>query len=212
MGFGPSGSTRSSARLSTLAPPVEESPDVLDARAFENRVARAVAERRFLAVSVAPRRALPVAAELERRFGLNRISIDALFIRAMKAAATSHDVEWLTVRATDAAGPKSAEWSHLCTLAGMAWTEVEALLRQAPEPLLLENVGLIGRYGLMGRLDVLRADCGTARGPQGLVVLVPMILPGMPAIDGQAVPVMTSQRAFAPDAWLNNVHRAGRAA
>ncbi|MDO8607295.1 MAG: hypothetical protein Q7R40_12225 [Phaeospirillum sp.] len=129
----------------------------------------------------------------------------------MKVTAETNEVEWLTVRETDAAGPSTTEWPHLKTLADMAWPQVEAAIRAAPGPVLLTDAGLIGRYDLVHRLDVLRGDCGTANGPAGMVVLVPMMQPGMPAIEGKPVPVMPAQWAMVPEAWVENRHRAGRA-
>jgi len=210
--FAPSGTDPTLQRLRTVGPAVADSPEVLDARTFEDRVGRAVDGRRFLAVTMLPRHASAVASELARRLPLTRIGVDALMLRMMKEAAAANEVEWLTVRETDSAGPRGPDWGNLKTLAAMAWDEVERRIRQAAGPVLLTDAGLIGRYGLIGRLDQLRADCGTPQGPPGLVAVLPMATPGAPAIDGVPVAVMPSEWAMVPEAWINNAHRAGRAA
>jgi len=212
MGFDPSGSAQTQSRLATFIPLADESPELAEARKFEDKLARVVAESGFLALALAPRRTLATARELEQRFGMTRLSVDALLLKAMRAAAEANEVEWLTVRETDAAGSTSAEWPHLKTLADMAWPQVEAAIRAAAGPVLLTDAGLIGRYDLVPRLDVLRGDCGTSKGPAGMVVLVPMMQPGMPAIEGKPVPVMPAQWAMVPEAWVENRHLAGVAA
>lgn len=212
MGFDPSGSAQTQSRLNTFAPPEEESPDLVEARKFEDKLSRVIADGGFLALSMAPKRALATARELESRWGMTHLSIDSLLLKAMKAAAEANDVEWLTVRETDAAGSGAAEWRHLKNLAEIAWPQVEETIRAVPGPVLLTDAGLLGRYDLVHRLDVLRGHCGRAEGLAGLIVLVPMMVPGQPAIEGKPVPVMPTQWAMVPDAWVENRHRAGRAA
>lgn len=190
------------SRSATHAPE-DESPEMAEARRFDDKLARLAKDGGFLALALSPRRAQPTEAALLQRFAVTRLSVDALLLKAMKAAAADNEVDWPTVVDTDTAGPTSPEWSHLKTLAALAWRRVEAEIRAARGPLLLTDAGLIGRYDLVHRLDALRADCGTSKGPAGIVVMVPMLQPGMPAIEGKPVPVMPSQWAMVPEAWVS---------
>jgi hypothetical protein len=70
----------------------------------------------------------------------------------------------------------------------------------------------LARYKLMHMLEDLCDQCGRPGYPPGLWLLIPMATKGLPAVDGVPVPIITSsQWSHVPQAWLENLHRAGLA-
>jgi serine/threonine protein kinase len=190
---------------------VELTPEVLNARAFEDKLAYTLKTGGFIALTCEPRHARTAEAELMRRFPrLARLSFDALLLDAMTAEAEAKTVDWTVVLKADAAGRGSRDWSNLLRLVTMAAPAVEARLSTATEPVLLVHPGLIARYDLMPMLTRLAGDAGNPGCLPALVVLVPMPLSGPPSIDGHTVPVIgAAQWAAIPEAWIANAHRAG---
>ena len=101
-------------RLSTAAPPGEfPSPAAEAAQALEERLARAVHERRFLLLTVAPRYLLRAEEEIRRRFPVTRLSLEALLLQEMRAVATAAGARWDIVLQADAAPSDSRDWRNL---------------------------------------------------------------------------------------------------
>lgn len=199
------------ARHQTEGLAVEITPEVFDARAFEDKLAYTLKTGGFIALTCEPRRAQAAEAELARRFPeLVRLSFDKLLLDAMHAEAKANTVDWSVVLNADAAGRGSRDWPNLLRLVGLAAPALENQLGRSAELILLVHPGLIARYDLMPMLTRLASEAGNPGRAPALVVLVPMLLPGAPAIDGSAVPVIgTAQWAAIPDAWVANAHRAG---
>jgi hypothetical protein len=74
-------------RRPTHAPPAETTPEVLDARALEEKIAHAARTGAFLALTVEPKRAPEAETELLRRFPRELVSLERLMLRAMRAEA-----------------------------------------------------------------------------------------------------------------------------
>ena len=134
-------------RLSTAAPPGEfPSPAAEAAQALEERLARAVHERRFLLLTVAPRYLLRAEEEIRRRFPVTRLSLEALLLQEMRAVATAAGARWDIVLQADAAPSDSRDWRNLQILVRRAMPAVEQALFAADRPVLLVYPGLLARY------------------------------------------------------------------
>ena len=190
----------------------EATAAAIAAQKLEDRLAHAQRAGGFLALTVEPRLARPVEAELRRRFGRLRVSFDTLLLKAMHQQADALKVNWNLVLLADAAAPTSSDWSRLMRLVHRALPQVKQTLLDATAPLLLVNCGLIARYGLMPLLDELRDEVGRPGRLASLWLLLPMAATGLPTIDDVPVPVITSsQWANVPVAWARNLHRAAAA-
>lgn len=214
-GFDPSaGSTTVYVRADTvLAPPVEVGEDVAEARRFEARLQAGLRAGGFLVLTAPPRQARHAEAELLARFPLERISLDRLLLDAMRAAAQSARANWDVVLAADASPRGSRDWMNLGRLVTRAADRVRDDLIARRAPLLLVNPGLLARYELMSLVDALRDAAGRPDAPPAVWLLAPMDANALPAVDGVAVPLITSaQWARVPQPWLENRHRAGTAA
>lgn len=183
--------------------------EVLDARAFEERMRYAATNGQFIALMASPRDLGRAERELAR-FGAEAVSMDALLIRAMKDVAARERAAWDVVVRADAAPEKSADWRNLQSVVRQAMPRVEAALSEPSKVLLVTNLGLLARYGQLGVFDELRNKVGRPNGPKGLWLLVPGTdLTQMPTVDGVPIPVLTrAQWARIPEPWLRNVHRA----
>jgi hypothetical protein len=197
-------------RLSTAALPDDfPSPAAETARALEERLTRAVHERRFLLLSVAPRHLLRAEDEIMRRFPVTRVSLESLLLQEMRAVAAAAGARWEVVLQADAAPYDSRDWRNLQILVRRAMPAVEQALCAAARPVLLVYPGLLARYDQIALLETLREACAQQHAP-GFLVLVPSDAQrAMPVLDGKAVPViLASEWARIPDAWLSNAHRA----
>jgi hypothetical protein len=205
------GSSTSYQRLDTfLTPGVPVTPEVAAARQLEAKLDAAARSGGFLALACAVRLARHVEAELLHRFDLIRVSLDALMLQAMREQAQALKVSWPLVSRADASGPGSADWSRLLQLVNRAVPAVRDRILGETRPVLLVDVGLLGRYRLQGLLTDLQEAASRPGGLPGLWMLVPMVIPGPPAIDGFTVPTVTAgQWALVPEAWAQNLHRAG---
>jgi len=217
--LGPSaGTTTQYSRANTVMDRGEKVPEAgaeeatapaIEAQKLEDRLAYAHKAGGFLVLTVEPRMAHHVEAELLRRFGRQRMSFDTLMLKALRQQADALKVNWNVVLMADGAAPTSADWGRLMRLVHKALPQVKQALLEATAPVLLVNAGLIARYGLMPLIDDLRDEVGRPGKLGSLWMLLPMTETGLPTIDNVPVPVLTStQWASVPVAWAKNLHRA----
>jgi hypothetical protein len=149
--FGPSaGSTTQYSRAATAIErglPVprhgtdEASAPAIEAQKLEDRLAYAQKAGGFLVLTVEPRLAHHVEAELLRRFGRQRMSFDTLMIKALRQQADALNVNWNVVLMADGAAPTSADWGRLMRLVHKALPQVKQALLDTTAPVLLVNPG-----------------------------------------------------------------------
>jgi serine/threonine protein kinase len=208
-----SGSPSGLSRYGTLTAAPIPTPEVLDARSLEEKIVGASRSGAFLALTVDPRRAPRAEGELLRRFApRERVSLEALLLREMRAEAEARRVKWPVVLAADAEGHDGKGFRNLLRLATQGAERVRATLLALDRPALLVNPGLLARYDLMPMLSDLAQASGTRGGPPSLWLLVPQSDGGMPRIDDASLPVMSAANwARLTDPWLANAHRAAGA-
>jgi hypothetical protein len=186
-------------------------PEVADARRFEERLEYAVAHGSFLALKVRPKLMVRAERELIARFPVCRQSVEKLLIAAMKEEATRVGADWDVVTRADASPRDSSEWKNLLMLVRRVISSVEQqlLATSADRTLLLVNPGLLARYDQLEVFDRLRDRIGRPDGPQGAWVLVPADdAQALPVLDGKPIPVITAgEWANIPEPWLQNAHR-----
>jgi serine/threonine protein kinase len=198
------------SRYPTTAPAPEATPDVLDARAMEEKLAHAARTGAFLALTVEPRRVICAERELLHHYPRDVVSLERLMLRAMRAEATARRVQWPKAIAADAAGPDSADFKNLLRLASRAAPRVRDELLALRSPALLTRPGLLARYELVPMLEELAQTSGSANGPPSLWLLIPQDGPGRPRIDNVVLGVISGANwAHLTASWLQNAHRAG---
>jgi serine/threonine protein kinase len=190
---------------------------IADAQAAEDRLQRSLKSGGLLVLTVEPRQARHAETELLRRFGpdsehqpaIQRLSFDALLLKALRAEASAARVDWNLVLHADAAEPGSRDWSKLQRLVQRTLATLKPQLLNSPAPLLLTNVGLLARYSLMPLVTELEATTGRPGHTPSLWLILPTHKQGLPVIDGVPVPLVNGNQAFGlPQAWLENKHRA----
>jgi hypothetical protein len=207
------GGSTGMSRYNTLAAAPLATPEVLDARSLEEKIVGAARNGAFLALTVDLRRARLAETELLRRFApRERVSLEALLLREMRAEAEARKVKWPMVLAADAETRDGRGFRNLLRLATKAAERVTASLLALNRPALLVNPGLLARYELMPMLSELAQASGTKNGPPSLWLLVSQADGGMPHIEDTALPVLSAANwARLTDPWLANAHRASGA-
>lgn len=196
-------------RLTTLTAGMEQhGPEAMAARQFEQAMVRAIRDGRVLIVTHATQHLLRASRELARRFDLMPINIDALLISEMRSAAQLASADWGIVLKADRAARDSTDWRRLQALIARAVPKVRQRLLDDVRPLLIENIGLLVRYGHLGLIQSLRD--AALQGPKPPRVI---LVPGdgertAPLLDGAALPIITpADFAALPRAWWENLHR-----
>jgi hypothetical protein len=184
----------------------EITPEIADARQFEERLQRGIRDGSFLALMVNPKCYQRACQELCHRFPLQMVNFEALFIDTLRQVAEKAKVNWDLVLKTDAA-PHTGDWDRLMLLVGRAMRLVEQQLARADKTMLVIYAGLLARYDQMTLLERLRDRVGRQDGIPGFWWL---LIPGdhYALMDGKAVPIISpGQRVRIPESWLRNVHR-----
>ncbi len=177
-----------------------------DARQFEERLQLAIKEGSFLSLLVNPKFYDRAREEICRRFPVQLVDFEGLFLDALMAVAGKAGVNWDLVLKTDAT-PQAGDWDKLMLLVGRAMPVVEERLLKAESTMLVIYAGLLARYDQMDLLTRLSQKVGRSDGIPGLWLLLPGDQQAL--IDGRAVPLLSpGQRARIPESWLQNVHRA----
>jgi serine/threonine protein kinase len=222
MGSGPTaGSTTVFSRQTThIGSRIDADADLANAQQIEDRLQRSRQSGGLLALTVEPRLARHAEAELLRRFaageagsaGLQRVSFDALLLKALREQATTARVDWGKVLSADAAEPGGRDWGYLQRLVQRALPTFKSQLLDNPAPVLLVNTGLLARYGLMSLVTEIEAAAGRPHHTPVVWLLLPSSQQGLPTIDGVPVPLINninnSQTLALPQAWVENKHRA----
>lgn len=188
---------------------VEVTPDLAEARQFEERLRHAHGDGGFLVLTVRPSRMRRCEDELLRRFELERVSFDDLFFEALRKEAEELEIDWKVVEQADGADRSGQDWNNLMYLVARVAQKVTAELCDRREHLLLVHPGLIARYDQMAILETLRDQVGHDVACPGLWVL--LATDGqhdLPMLDNAEIPLITpGQRARVSEAWVDNVHR-----
>ena len=188
---------------------VEITPDVADARQFEERLTHAHDEGGFLVLTVRPSRMRACEAELMRRFDLQKVSFDDLLFESLRTEAQELDVDWNIIEKADGADRGSQDWKNLLHLVSLAAIKIEDNLLNRDEHLLLVHPGLIARYDLMSLLETLRDRTGHDVPCPGVWVLVATDgQSDMPFLDDAEIPLISpGQRTKVSESWIDNLHR-----
>ena len=199
---------RSQTNLTEL--PQEVTPQVAEARQFEERLQRGTAGGTFIAMTVEPRGYLRAMEELAERFDIKVIDVESELIRELKAIADSKKVKWSAVLDADIIDSDNRE--RLMKLVRLAMPNVEQSILETKQHTLLVYPGLLARYDQMDILTRLREQVGRETGIPGMWMLIATDeQSSMPIMDGKPIPVIgPAEWARIPDSWLRNEHRSNQ--
>ena len=93
----------------------EITPEIADARQFEERLQRGVRDGSFLVLLVNPKYYQQACQELCARFPLKLIDFEELFIDTLRQVVDKANVDWELVLKTDAT-PLNKDWKNLMRL------------------------------------------------------------------------------------------------
>jgi hypothetical protein len=189
--------------------PVYVSPEVAEARQFEERLKYAEQYGSFLALTVKPNAYNRAREELASRFKIRQLDLERLFLDALRKATEEAGADWNVVVNADTKSAQSADWRNLNHLiASKVIPVVEQALIQGDRTVLAYHLNWLQRYGqvvMLTRVQQAVQD-GRLHGAWLLIPASPQT--EMPLLDGAAVPVITNnQWAYIPESWCQNLHR-----
>ena len=215
--------TQYSRQTTQVSDGMQSDGAIADAKRVEDRLQHALRQGGLLVLTVEPRLARHAETELLHRFGpasghspaMQRLSLDALILKALKEQAAASDVDWQKVLRADAAEPGSRDWTYLLRLVNRTLPALRNALIESTAPLLVVNAGLLARYDLMALITEVEASAGRPGKTHAAWLLLPSHRQGLPMIDTVPVPLVNnmnnSQSVAMPQAWIENKHRAGAA-
>jgi len=194
----------------------DEGPGVTlqDVKALEQSIDNALEGARFLALTVRPRQWEQAKAKLRANYPLTLISFDELLLRHLHqlCQGMTRPPDWSVVLKADAAERTSRDWQNLQRLVARVLPAMADEIRQAGQPVLLTEPGLLARYELITTwLNDLRQQLMTsaegASTPHALLLLIAADAQQDGAmIDGVTVPRGAGTREWAriPSVWLES--------
>jgi len=198
----------SSGSATTNQATQEITPEIADARQFEERLERGIKEGSFLALIVNPKCYQRAVSELQKRFSIEVVDIEELIVDTLRDVASKANAKWEALVNADAK-PGSEPWKKFMVLVNRAMPLVEKQLSTSSKTLLLIYPGLLARYDQMPMLERLREKVGRKDGVAGVWMLIPGDTQAM--LDGKAIPIISpGQKTRIPDQWIRNEHRASR--
>jgi len=200
--------SESAVRQTTgLAPEegLEVTPEIADARQFEERLRHGIKEGSFYTLLVNPKYYQRAFQELCHRFPVDLVDFEELFLNALRQVVEKAGAKWDAVVSADATRG-GGKWDRFMVLVKRAIPLVEEQLSAAKKPILVIYADLLGRYDQMGLVERLRDKIGRRDGIPGLWLLVSGDHQAL--MDGKVVPVLSpGQRVRIPESWLENKHR-----
>lgn len=194
----------------------EITPEIADARQFEERLERGIKEGSFLALIVNPKCYQRAVSELQNRFSIEVVDIEGLIVDTLRDVASRANAKWEALVNADAK-PGSEPWKKFMVLVNRAMPMVESSVvsgqssvegKKSKRSILLIYPGLLARYEQLGLLEKIRDEIGRSGGLHSCWILIPG--DNQAFIDGKPVPIISpGQKTKIPDQWIRNEHRAG---
>ena len=169
-------------------PGQEVTPEIADARQFEERLRHGIKEGSFYTLLVNPKYYQRACQELSRRFPVELVDFEGLFLSVLRQVVDKAGAKWDAVVSADAT-PGDARWDKFMVLVKRAMPLVEQELSSVRKPMLVVYAGLLARYEQMDLLERLRDKIGRRGGIPGLWLLIPG--DSQAVMDGKAVPVLS---------------------
>ena len=188
-----------------------QSPDAMEAQAFDDALVRGVEARGFRVVQVRADFAERAAELLAEYLGVTPLSLDHRIWAAMHDKAKQMGVNPDVIVATDRVGPDDDNWPKLKKLVERAATDVfEEILGDRREIALLVHPGTMARFDLRKQLTDLSRRARHEEGA-AVVLVVPSHADSLAPTINYVLPVPTQssgERLRMPESWLSNAHHA----
>ncbi len=200
--------------VSTWSRPLPDSPEVEEARLFDERLVRAKAPGSFLVLAVPRQNHEAALARVVARFEPAVVSVEHVFLQRLREEADKVGVRWQKVLAADAAERGSADWKNLVLLAQRAAAGLADVVDPGDRPALVTRLGMLHRYGLLTAfVERLRERSMRRPDAEGALHAAWLLIAthgdgGRPMLDGEPVPVIDNTGwADVPRAWIQGAHR-----
>ena len=194
--------------------PARNSPEISEARQFEERLQRAAEKGQFLVLAVSRQNHEAALAQLAARFQPEVVSVESTFLRRLREEAKAANVPWSKVLAADAAAPDSRDWRNLLLLAQRAAAALFEGVGKNGRTVLVTRLGILHRYGLLQPVvERLRERTHLKPGTDGALHGAWLLIAthgnsDKPTLDGEPIPVINRAGwADVPPAWIQDLHR-----
>ena len=204
----------SSGSAATAQETQEITPEIADARQFEERLERGIKEGSFLALIVNPKCYQRAVTELQNRFPVEVIDVEGLVVETLRDVASKANAKWEALVNADAK-PGSEPWKKFMVLINRAMPIVESSVvsgqssvegKKSRRSILLIYPGLLARYEQLGLLEKIRDEIGRSGRLHSCWILIPG--DNQAFIDGKAIPIISpGQKTKIPEQWIRNEHR-----
>ncbi len=185
-------------------------PEVAEARQFEERLRHAESQGAFLALTVKPNLYARAKEELATRFNVRTLDLERVFVEALRKGAEDVGADWTVVVKADSAPRESLDWRNLNHLiAAKVVPQLETTIAHGNQTVLMYHLNWLARYDQVVLLSEVQqaVQDGHVHGVWLLIPASPQT--DMPLLDSVAVPVITNnQWASIPESWCRNLHRA----
>ena len=188
--------SRNSTSLSSGGPR-EVTPEVADARQFEERIEHALKQGALLALNVKSHYYDDAIGEITRRWDVELFDLEENFIRLLREKSHEAEVPWPQLLEVDAQ-PGQGHWNNLLILIDRVVEDLKKQVLESEKTVLMTFTGILDHYQ---RKQPFIADLAERihKELHGLWILLP---------DQEHVPTTTaSGQAPIPKGWLQNLHR-----
>ena len=185
-----------------------------DVHSLEQSIRNALDSARFLALTVRPRQWEQAKTKLRAHYPLMLISFDELLLRHLHrlCEGMKRPPDWSVVLKADAAGRTSRDWQNLQRLVARVLPAMAEEIRQAGQPVLITEPGLMARYELVTTwLNELRQQLVTSAEDGATTHALLVLIAADDQQDGATIDDVTVPRgagtrewARIPSVWLEN--------
>lgn len=180
----------------------EVTPEIAEARQFEQRLEYSQKSGTFMVLNVDPRYYQIAIESISQRCDVELFDFEGKFLDTLRVEAESAEVPWQQVLEVDS-NPGEGLWDSFLILIDRVMSSIKQQILATEKTVLLVYPGLLSRYNKSSFLGNLEEHIG--RELFGLWIL----LPGSGNILGDDhIPTITaSASATVPRSWLENRHR-----
>jgi serine/threonine protein kinase len=176
----------------------------LEVRRFDDEIRGVLEHRRFLVLKVEPKRWNSARRALCERYPqFTAVDLDARIVTILDEVLRTKKIDPQVFFAAEESGESGAHWRRARAVVEAVFAQLREELTSGSGPILVHNVGLLGRYGDFGPLEAVNGLAG-GHVSRACLVLVPSdpSRPGLPLVFAGSVPALAHQSRVVPVSWL----------
>jgi hypothetical protein len=169
-------------------------------RLLDARLRGSLNSNSYVVLTVDPRHADLAADRLAADFGVTVVDLSRELLKSLREAAARYHIEWRFLLGVDAQQP-GTDRNRLDGLVQQTASRMLAPLLARPEPILMTEAGLLGRYRATSELNQL-ADLAAPNPAARWLLLPHRSAEPVPTLDGTPVALTQSGPVRLPSTWV----------